>query len=80
MRARVGVRARSCNSERRFRRAALDAANGTIADGTYNLSLAAVPNGSDTLLFAGTQDIFRCGLATGCAWRNTTNTDDVRFR
>ncbi|MGB8477536.1 MAG: choice-of-anchor D domain-containing protein [Acidobacteriaceae bacterium] len=53
---------------------ALDAANGTIADGTYNLTLAAVANGSDTLLFAGTQDIFRCSLAAGCAWRNTTNT------
>ena len=53
---------------------ALDAANGTIPDGTYNLALAAVPNGSDTLLFAGTQDIFRCSLAAGCAWRNTTNT------
>ena len=52
---------------------ALDAANGTIADGTYNLALAAVPNGSDTLLFAGTQDIFRCSLAAGCTWRNTTN-------
>ncbi|MGO8719312.1 MAG: choice-of-anchor D domain-containing protein [Acidobacteriaceae bacterium] len=54
--------------------AALDAANGTIPDGTYNLTLAAVPNGTDTLLFAGTQDIFRCSLAAGCAWRNTTNT------
>ena len=54
--------------------AALDAANGTIADGTYNLTLAAVPIGTDTLLFAGTQDIFRCSLAAGCAWRNTTNT------
>ena len=53
---------------------ALDAANGTIPDGTYNLTLAAVPNGTDTLLFAGTQDIFRCSLAAGCAWRNTTNT------
>lgn len=54
--------------------AALDAANGTIANGTYNLTLAAVPSGSDTLLFAGTQDIFRCSLAGGCVWRNTTNT------
>ena len=53
---------------------AMDAANGTIADGTYDLTLAAVPNGSDTLLFAGTQDIFRCSVAAGCAWRNTTNT------
>ena len=52
---------------------ALDSADGTIADGTYNLTLAAVPSGADTLLFAGTQDIFRCSLAAGCAWRNTTN-------
>lgn len=52
----------------------LDAANGTIPEGTYNLTLAAVPNQTDTLLFAGTQDIFRCSLAAGCAWRNTTNT------
>jgi hypothetical protein len=57
----------------RISTAALDAANGTIANGTYNLALAAVPSGSDTLLFAGTQDIFRCSLAGGCAWRNTTN-------
>ena len=54
--------------------AALDAANGTLANGTYNLTLAAVPSGGDTLLFAGTQDIFRCSLAGGCPWRNTTNT------
>jgi hypothetical protein len=48
--------------------------NGTIPQGTYNLALAAVANNSDTLLFAGTQDIFRCSMAAGCAWRNTTNT------
>jgi Abnormal spindle-like microcephaly-assoc'd, ASPM-SPD-2-Hydin len=55
--------------------AALDdtGGNGTIPLGTYNLTLAAVPNGTDTLLFAGTQDIFRCSLAAGCEWRNTTN-------
>jgi len=55
--------------------AALDDGNvaGTIPLGTYSLALAAVPNGSDTLLFAGTQDIFRCSLAAGCVWRNTTN-------
>ncbi|MEO6964600.1 MAG: choice-of-anchor D domain-containing protein [Acidobacteriaceae bacterium] len=54
---------------------ALDAANGTIPNGTYNLVLASVPNGTDTLLFAGTQDVFRCSLAAGCLWRNTTNTN-----
>ncbi|MHB8302261.1 MAG: choice-of-anchor D domain-containing protein [Acidobacteriaceae bacterium] len=47
--------------------------NGTIPQGTYNLALAAVANQTDTLLFAGTQDVFRCGLAAGCTWRNTTN-------
>lgn len=53
---------------------ALDSANGTIPQGNYNLTLAAVPNNGDTLLFAGTEDIFRCSLAAGCQWRNTTNT------
>jgi hypothetical protein len=48
---------------------------GTIPQGTYNLALAAIPDGADTLLFAGTQDIFRCSLAAGCTWRNTTNAD-----
>ncbi len=53
--------------------AALDSTSGTIPLGTYNLGFAAIPAGTDTLLFAGTQDIFRCSLAAGCAWRNTTN-------
>ena len=48
--------------------------NGTIPQGTYDLALSAVANGTDTLLFAGTEDIFRCSLAAGCLWRNTTNT------
>lgn len=52
--------------------------NTAIAQGDYNLTLAAVPTGSgvtaDTLLFAGATDIFRCALSTGCALRNTTNT------
>jgi hypothetical protein len=48
--------------------------DGTIPQGTYNLALAALPDNGDTLLFAGTQDIFRCSLAAGCTWRNTTNT------
>jgi hypothetical protein len=50
--------------------------SGAITQGTYNLVLTAVPSGTDTLLFAGTQDIFRCSLAAGCVWRNTTNTVD----
>jgi len=55
----------------------VSATNTTIAQGEYNLTLAAVPTGSgataDTLLFAGATDIFRCALSTGCALRNTTN-------
>jgi hypothetical protein len=49
----------------------------TIADGSYTLALAAVPAalgaGQDTLLLAGADDLWKCSLAMGCAWRNTTN-------
>ena len=45
----------------------------TIANGDYNLALAAVPSGQDTLLLAGANDLWKCSLAVGCAWRNTTN-------
>jgi hypothetical protein len=48
----------------------------TIADGDYTLALAAVPQvqqGSDTLLLAGADDLWKCSLAAGCVWRNTTN-------
>ena len=44
-----------------------------IAQGDYNLSLAAVASGSDTNLFVGTEDLYRCTLASGCVLRNTTN-------
>jgi hypothetical protein len=48
-----------------------------IANGDYNLALAAVPaalgQGEDTLLFAGANDLWKCSLAMGCVWRNTTN-------
>jgi len=48
-----------------------------IAQGDYNLTLAAVQTGAgptlDTLLFAGTVDLYRCTLAAGCVLRNTTN-------
>ncbi len=47
--------------------------NTVIPQADYNLYLRAVPQGSDTLLFAGTQDIYRCSLAAGCIWRNTTH-------
>lgn len=53
---------------------ALDTASGSIEAGDYNLWLAAVPSQQDTLLFAGTTDIWKCSLANSCAWRNTTNT------
>ncbi len=56
----------------------LDDSAGTIPQGDYNLALAAVPaatalSTSDTLLFAGVGDLFRCRLSDGCSLRNTTN-------
>ncbi|MDR3724415.1 MAG: choice-of-anchor D domain-containing protein [Terracidiphilus sp.] len=45
-----------------------------IADGSYTLALAAVPQQQDTILLAGADDLWRCSLAAGCVWRNTTNT------
>jgi hypothetical protein len=45
----------------------------TIADGNYNLTLAAVPSQQDTLVLAGDNDLWKCSLAASCAWRNTTN-------
>ena len=48
----------------------------TIPDGDYSLSLAVVASGSDTLVFAGTVDLYRCSLLAGCNFRNTTNTEN----
>ena len=45
----------------------------TIENGDYNLALAAVPSQQDTLLMAGANDLWKCSLAMGCVWRNTTN-------
>ena len=49
----------------------------TIENGDYTLALAAAPSapsqGQDTILLAGAQDLWRCSLAMGCQWRNTTN-------
>jgi Abnormal spindle-like microcephaly-assoc'd, ASPM-SPD-2-Hydin len=45
----------------------------TIADGDYNLALWTVPSQQDTLVFAGANDLWKCSLAMGCQWRNTTN-------
>jgi hypothetical protein len=48
-----------------------------IAQADYSLSFAAVATGAsaslDTLLFAGTVDLYRCSIAAGCTLRNTTN-------
>jgi hypothetical protein len=58
---------------------ALEVGSGStaIAQADYDLALAAVATGSgasgDTVLFAGTVDLYRCSLASGCVWRNTTN-------
>ena len=55
---------------------------GAIFQGDYDLSLAAMASGSNTLLFAGALDLYRCGLTTvasgsgGCTFRNTTNVED----
>ena len=50
-------------------------ANGaaTIENGDYTLALAAVPSQQDTLMLAGDDDLWKCSLAMGCVWRNTTN-------
>ena len=48
--------------------------SGTIAQGDYNLTLYAAATASDTVLFVGTHDLFRCSVAAGCVLRNTTNT------
>jgi hypothetical protein len=52
-----------------------------IPQADYNLALSAVPAGpsgstQDTLLYAGTIDLYRCSLAAGCVLRNTTNAVD----
>jgi hypothetical protein len=48
-------------------------ASTVIPQADYNLALAAVPSGTDTTLYAGTIDLYRCSLASGCLLRNTTN-------
>jgi hypothetical protein len=50
------------------------ASSGTVAQADYDFTLAAVPSQQDTLLFAGTVDLWECSLAGSCVWRNTTNT------
>lgn len=52
----------------------LENGSSVLPQGDYNLSLAAVASGSDTLIFAGTVDLYRCSLTAGCStMRNTTN-------
>jgi len=65
----------------RIDNAALEVGSGNtaIAQGAYNLTLAAAPattGASSTILYAGTIDLYRCTLAansTACVFRNTTN-------
>ncbi len=73
-----GLAVSSCNSGSvtfgtHINDTSLQSANGTIAQADYNLALSAVASQQDTILFAGTEDIFRCSLANSCTWRNTTN-------
>ena len=44
-----------------------------IPQADYDLALAAAASGTDTLLYIGTVDLYRCSLASGCVLRNTTN-------
>ena len=56
---------------------------GTLAQGTYNLALLAAPakdpstgTNTATMLFAGTEDLYRCAVSAAspvCTLRNTTN-------
>jgi hypothetical protein len=47
----------------------------TIANGDYNLALAAIPSGQTTIVLAGANDLWKtnCPYSQGCRWRNTTN-------
>lgn len=47
-----------------------------IMQGDYNLALSAAALGSDTVLYAGTVDLYRCSLGSGCSLRNTTNAEN----
>lgn len=52
---------------------------GAITQGDYDLWLAAVPatgGSADTLLYAGTEDIFKYSLLGGTTWQNLTNVND----
>lgn len=53
----------------------LEVGNGShvILQGDYDLALGVAASGADTILYAGTVDLYRCSLAAGCSLRNTTN-------
>jgi len=64
----------------RLNSAPLEVGNGStvISQADYNLALSAASSGAggstaDTLLYAGTIDLYRCSLSAGCVLRNTTN-------
>ncbi len=78
----TGASGKKCGNQnvtfaRQWNTAALetDTINGpaTIEHGDYTLALSAVPSQQDTLLLAGANDLWKCSLAMGCVWRNTTN-------
>ena len=56
----------------------LENGSGAIAEGDYDLWLAAVPAaaGTDTVLYAGTEDILKYSLLGGATWQNMTNVND----
>ena len=47
-----------------------------VLQGDYNLSLAAAASGTDTILYVGTIDLYRCSIAAGCSLRDTTNAEN----
>ena len=50
----------------------------TIDHGDYNLALAAIPSSGDTVLLAADDDLWKCSLSAGCAWRNTTHSSSCK--
>ncbi len=73
-----GAAVSSCNTGSvtwgtRVNTTALEDGSGLLPEADYNLALSAVASAGDTVLLAGTEDIFRCSLANSCQWRNTTN-------
>ncbi|WP_254063656.1 choice-of-anchor D domain-containing protein [Granulicella sp. S190] len=68
---------------KRLSSTALETVSGStvVTQADYNLTLAAAPSGpggstQDTILYAGTVDLYRCSLAAGCVFRNTTNANN----